>query len=74
MNKGYSEDVELKLESYKKKLNKDLLVLLNNEKTKDNQREKLYQCTEDADERKRLQILISNERIESSERILQFNQ
>lgn len=68
------KDIEKKLESYKIKLNTDMIKILKEEKLKEEEREKLYCKTTSEADKRRLESLISLERVQSSERILRLNE
>ena len=69
-----NREIEIKIEEFKGKLNMDLLKALQEEKYKEEEREILYKRTPDVIEKRRLEKIISMERAQSSERILQINE
>lgn len=67
------QEIEKRLEDYKKKLMSNLLKVLSEEKFKEEERELLYNKTSNLIEKKRLEKIIAIERAQSSERIMHFN-
>jgi len=68
------QEIEKRLEDYKKKLMSNLLKVLSEEKFKEEERELLYNKTSNLIEKKRLEKIIAIERAQSSERIMHFNE
>lgn len=68
------KDIEKKVESYKIKLNSDMLKILREEKQKEEEREAFYSKANSEVERKRLENMIALERVQSSQRILKINE
>jgi len=64
----------MKLDDYRKKLNKQLLNLLTEEKKKDEEREKIFSQATNDNEKKRLNKIFSIERAQSSQKIAKFNE
>ena len=64
----------MKLDSFRKKLNKELLALLTEEKKKDEERKKLFAQANSDTEKKRLNKIFSIERAQSSQKINKFNE
>lgn len=66
-------EINRRVEAFTKKMNKQLLDKLNEERKKEEEREILILKTEDEKERKRLQKILSMERAQSSETIILLN-
>jgi len=75
LRNSFSEkEIQTKLAELRKKLNKNLLNALADERKKDEEREKLHSQTTNANERKRLEKIISIERAQSSQIIARINE
>jgi len=68
------KDIEKKLESYKIKLNSEMIRILKEEKQREEEREMLYSKANSELEKRRLESLIALERVQSSERIIKLNE
>lgn len=68
------KEIEKIVQSYKGRLNAELLKILNEEKNKEEERELKYTNTLDSIEKKRLEKMISLERNQSSAKILKINE
>lgn len=68
------KDIEKKVESFKIKLNSEMLKVLKEEKQKEGEREAFYSKAHTEIDRKRLENLIALERVQSSERIIRINE
>lgn len=68
------KDIEKKIESYKIKLNSDMLKVLRDEKQREEEREMNYNKATSEIEKRRLESLIALERVQSSERIIRLNE
>jgi hypothetical protein len=68
------DDIFNMIQDKRSKLNSYLLKVLAEERSKEEEREKLYNSTKDLMEKKRLEKIISMERSHSSERILSLNE
>ena len=68
------EEIQRKLAIYRTKLNSEMLRLLNEEKIKENDRQVLYENLKDNEEKYHFEKEVSNERFESSDKIVRMNQ
>lgn len=68
------KDIEKKIESFKIKLNSDMLKVLKEEKQKEEERENKYNKATSEMEKRRLESFIALERVQSSERIIRLNE
>ena len=69
-----AKEIEKMVKQYKTKLHAELLKILNEEKSKEDQREIVYSNTVDSAEKKRLGKVISLERNQSSDKIMKINE
>lgn len=74
LSKDDSEEMKRKVEDYKISLNEELNKIIKEEKEKEDERMKKY--TEEADDRIKqiLQDAITKDRMESSKRVMRFNE
>jgi len=72
-NKKNVSDLEKKIKNYRQILNQELMILLNEERQKEEERDKrIFECDEEED-RKRLDKLFGVERAIASNKIVNFN-
>jgi len=62
--------IQRKLEEFKAKLNEELSKIINEEKEKENERNQKHDNETDPEKKKKLETLISQERAQSSQKIL----
>ncbi len=64
------KEIQKKVEDYKQKLNAELSIIIAEEKSKEEERNKLYDMEKDTEVKKKLEIQISNERTQSSHKVI----
>jgi hypothetical protein len=67
------KEIAKKVEDYRQKMNQDLAKLINDEKEKEAERTKAYDEEADPEEKKKLEVQISAERGQSSQRVMKMN-
>jgi hypothetical protein len=64
------KEIQKKVEDYKQKLNAELSRIITEEKSKEAERNKMYDLEQDPEVKKKLEMQISNERTQSSHKVI----